>query len=47
MIDKNGLKISSTLLDFINNESIPYTNINIKILRNIKINIHVNNNYLY
>ena len=29
MVDKNGLKVSSTLLDFINNEAIPKTNINI------------------
>ncbi len=29
MIDKNGLKVSSTLLNFINNEAIPNTNINI------------------
>ena len=29
MIDKNGLKVSSTLLNFINNEVIPNTNINI------------------
>ena len=29
MIDKNGLKISSTLFEFINNEAIPGTNINI------------------
>ena len=28
MIDKNGLKISSTLFEFINNEVIPNTNIN-------------------
>ena len=27
MIDKNGLKISSTLFEFINNEAIPGTNI--------------------
>ena len=30
MIDKNGLKISSTLFEFINNEVIPDTNINIE-----------------
>ena len=30
MIDKNGLKISSTLFEFINNEIIPDTNINIE-----------------
>ncbi len=30
MIDKNGLKISSTLLEFINNEAIPNTNIKIE-----------------
>ena len=29
MVDKNGLKVSSTLLNFINNEVIPNTNINI------------------
>ena len=29
MVDKNGLKVSSTLLEFINNEVIPDTNINI------------------
>ena len=29
MVDKNGLKVSSTLLDFINNEVIPKTDINI------------------
>ena len=29
MVDKNGLKVSSTLLEFINNEVIPNTNINI------------------
>ena len=29
MIDKNGLKVSSTLLEFINNEVIPNTNIDI------------------
>ena len=29
MVDKNGLKISSTLLDFINNEVIPGTEVNI------------------
>ena len=29
MIDKNGLKISSTLFEFINNEAIPGTDINI------------------
>ena len=28
-VDKNGLKVSSTLLEFINNEVIPNTNINI------------------
>ena len=30
MIDKNGLKVSSTLLEFINNEVIPGTNIKIE-----------------
>ena len=29
MVDKNGLKVSSALLEFINNEAIPNTNINI------------------
>ena len=29
IIEKNGLKISSTLFEFINNEAIPGTNINI------------------
>ena len=29
MVDKNGLKISSTLFEFINNEAIPGTNIKI------------------
>ena len=29
MVDKNGLKVSSTLLEFINNEVIPNTNINV------------------
>ena len=29
MVDKNGLKISSTLIDFVNNEVIPGTNIKI------------------
>ncbi len=29
MIDKNGLKVNSTLLNFINNEAIPNTDINI------------------
>ena len=28
MVDKNGLKISSTLFKFVNNEIIPNTNIN-------------------
>ena len=30
MIDKNGLKINSTLLEFINNEVIPDTNIEVE-----------------
>ena len=30
MIDKNGLKVSSTLLEFINKEVIPGTNIDIE-----------------
>ena len=30
MIEKNGLKISSTLFEFINNEAIPNTGINIE-----------------
>ena len=29
MVDKNGLKINSTLFEFINNEAIPSTNIKI------------------
>ena len=28
-VDKNGLKVNSTLLKFINNEVIPNTNINV------------------
>ena len=30
MIDKNGLKISSTLFDFVNNEAIPGTKVDPK-----------------
>ena len=30
MVDKNGLKISSTLFEFVNNEVIPSTNIKIE-----------------
>ena len=29
IIDKNGLKISSALFEFINNEAIPGTNVNL------------------
>ena len=28
IVDKNGLKISSTLFDFVNNEAIPGTGVN-------------------